>query len=400
MQYAHDLGVVHRDLKPSNILLTPEREPIVTDFGLAVRTDRDESIEGISGTPHYMAPEQAAGDVTNIGERSDIFALGVILFETLTGRVPFSGSAHQVMAKVQREPLPPMREFRKGVPKGLERIVERATARKPDDRYPSMTAFADALDDYLRVSKPRPKRSKELLFWAVAVPAMLSLAFVMVSCCIGMLLPAVQKMRAPGQVVQRTDLPKTDRESKWKADASYREGMDLLSRGADAEAVAKFDEAIRLDPPAKVARSLRAVTLEKMGLYAEAIEDLDVLVKLEPKDPAHYRFRGSLRAKMKDLWQIEKAESDYGAAIALQPENASLYVQRAIVRLRLDQIEGARSDCERAVGIAPKDAAARYLRGLARRKLNDEQGAAEDIHEAIKLDDQIEAKLRSKEYID
>jgi tetratricopeptide (TPR) repeat protein len=395
MQYAHDTGVIHRDLKPSNILLTADHEPIVTDFGLAVRTDRDDAVGGISGTPHYMAPEQAAGDAANISERTDVFALGVILFQTLTGQVPFDGTAREVMTKVQREPLPPVRKFRKGVPKQLERIVAKATARKPADRYPTMTAFADALTGFLQTTKPKAGRGWKWAFWLGAMPAMAVLGVSALCCGMTILLPAIQKVRDAAERT-KASADKTDRESKQKADAAYREGMELMSAGKDAEAVAKFDKAIRLDPPGKLSRTMRAVTLEKMKLYAEAIEDLDVLVKLEPNDPAHFRFRGSLRAKLKETWQHENAVNDFGSAINLQPGTAALYVQRAAVLLRLSRFKEAQSDCERAVGLDPKDASARYLRGVAKRKLNDERGASEDISVALKLDDKVEHKLRAQ----
>jgi serine/threonine protein kinase len=198
MQYAHDHGVIHRDLKPGNILLTADHTPVVTDFGLAVRLDREGLADGvISGTPHYMAPEQAAGDAAKIGERTDVFALGVILFEMLTGRVPFDGTPREVLEQVKTKAVPPVRSLRKDVPAPLARVVAKATAHNPADRYDGMTAFADALTHSLRTTQARPKKSMAWLFWAVVIPTGVLLAGCLLLCGVGLLLPAIQKVREP-----------------------------------------------------------------------------------------------------------------------------------------------------------------------------------------------------------
>src|SRR5207344_415801 len=94
VQHAHEKGIVHRDLKPANVLFTAAGEPKVTDFGLAKQLEDDEGLSqtgNLLGTPAYMAPEQAAGRVREIGPATDTYAIGVILFKLLTGRVPFDG---------------------------------------------------------------------------------------------------------------------------------------------------------------------------------------------------------------------------------------------------------------------------------------------------------------------
>lgn len=153
MGWAHDHGVIHRDLKPTNIIVTPQGEPVVVDFGLAQRLhtgDARLSAPGaVTGTPWYMAPELLNPATDGLSPSSDIYSLGVILYELLTGRVPFDDvDPFVVLQRVVNEPLAPPSHLRPEVDADLERICLRAMDRDPTQRYLTMQEFANALDTY------------------------------------------------------------------------------------------------------------------------------------------------------------------------------------------------------------------------------------------------------------
>jgi len=154
LDYAHERGFLHCDLKPSNILLDREGRPHVTDFGLARRTSEDStmSVSGaIMGTPSYMAPEQAAGARKGLSPATDVYGLGAILYELLTGEPPFRGGTvmETVVQVLERDPDPPS-ELCAAVPKELETICLKCLEKSPQNRYPSAAALAGELDRYLR----------------------------------------------------------------------------------------------------------------------------------------------------------------------------------------------------------------------------------------------------------
>lgn len=151
MQVAHDHGVVHRDLKPSNIMLVDGSQPVVMDFGLALRMDVEEpektTVGRVLGTPAYMSLEQIEGRANRMGPQSDIYSLGVILYELLTGRVPYEGNLVQMVGKIIKgEAITPSR-WNPEISPDVEHACLKAMAREVRDRFPTMNEFALALSD-------------------------------------------------------------------------------------------------------------------------------------------------------------------------------------------------------------------------------------------------------------
>jgi serine/threonine-protein kinase len=149
LQYAHAEGVMHRDIKSSNIMVDDAWRVKLADFGVARVSDREATHLGLAvGTPAYMAPEQVLGAVTDV--RSDVFSLGVVLYEALAGSRPFGGDdfAKVVDEVMNLDPIPP-RERNFAVSPALDAVVRRALSKAPDDRYPDAAAFAEALGQTL-----------------------------------------------------------------------------------------------------------------------------------------------------------------------------------------------------------------------------------------------------------
>lgn len=182
LQYAHNQGVIHRDIKPSNVLIDREGKPHVMDFGLAKRIHEAgnaiTSIGRFLGTPAYMSPEQAKSDSRNVDFRSDIYSLGVVLYEMLTGERPFQGNRRMLFLQIlEDEPRSPQLLNRR-IPADLETICLKALSKSPSRRYQSASEMAEDLRRFTRNQpiKARPVGVSERFWrWCRAYPLAASL---------------------------------------------------------------------------------------------------------------------------------------------------------------------------------------------------------------------------------
>jgi eukaryotic-like serine/threonine-protein kinase len=153
LHYAHGQGVLHRDVKPANVMFdAPSGELKLTDFGIARLTDAGRTRTGVLlGTPSFMSPEQLQG--RELTGQSDMFSLGVTLYQLLSGQLPFrADSMPALMLKIAHEPHAPLASVRPDVPPALEEVLDRLLAKDPMERYPSGASLAHALRECLRTA--------------------------------------------------------------------------------------------------------------------------------------------------------------------------------------------------------------------------------------------------------
>ncbi len=372
--HAHALGVVHRDLKPGNILLDREGRPYVTDFGLAmdvVPWNREEGPGAermtrsgqLLGTPAYMSPEQAHAQSGTIGPRADVWALGVILYEVLTGHLPFGGkTAWDMMAAVKtREPAPP-RQLRPEVPGDLERVCMAALVKEPSRRTPTATAFAEDLRRWLKgepVTASPPGLAYRGARWARRRIAWLTGATVLVLLV--------------GSAIVSVHLEHL-REAERRRSA--------LAQGAAA--VLRFQREVMRTPMSQDAR------LEL------ARQPLDALSRIPPGDPLHgcalaWRAWVTLLLEGRD-----ETVREFDRACALSPEAAVPWRLRGL--FRLDTYAGLRGLPMRRLGplgldspvVGPETDELRELRegglaDLARAQALDPRDSIEEMNMARAL---------------
>jgi serine/threonine protein kinase len=292
MQAAHAAGVVHRDLKPQNVLLdggSLER-PKIADFGLAKTLDDDSGrtrTGQVMGTPSYMAPEQADGHLDQIGARTDVYALGAILYELLTGRPPFRGTSPlDTLEQVRtQEPVPPA-HLSHAVPRDLEAICLKCLEKQPQRRYASAQELADDLGRFLanRPTIARPTTPLESA-WKLArrnkvvVGVVVTLLFATIVSTISAGVALIQTAVAKKQ---EAEAKKQEGEAKKQLQKTRFAEMTLRQqRGEHLLAIEVADQILRDGAEDEVeVRLLKLESLRGSNRYPQALEELAVLKKM------------------------------------------------------------------------------------------------------------------------
>jgi serine/threonine-protein kinase len=355
--YAHAHGVVHRDLKPANVLLTQDGVPKITDFGIAKRLeDVGQTKTGtLLGTPSYMAPEQARGETHAVGPPADVYALGAILYELLTGRPPFqAATTMDTIVKVTHEEVVAPSRLRPGLPVDLETICLKCLQKEPNHRYPSATALADDLGRYL-ADEPivaRPIGSIERLWrWcrrnprvAVLSGAVLALLLVVAATSTISYYRITQQQLETLAEYQRA-------EANARLATENARLQEVARREADARRLEAEKAEKKADEKTTLANKQRTILLDSLNELVTKVED-----KLRDKEGMSELRKDVLNTAIAGLQKVEKtigqsALADRSMGVAMQrmgdifeqmgqtEETLRLYRQSLVIFERLEKEE-------------------------------------------------------------
>jgi tetratricopeptide (TPR) repeat protein/predicted Ser/Thr protein kinase len=375
VHYAHEHGILHRDIKPGNILLDTKGEPHLTDFGLARLLESESTVTRtleVLGTPSYMAPEQAAGNNTKLTNATDVYGLGAVFYQLLTGHPPFAGGTtfETVRLVLDTEPRQP-RLWNPKIDRDLSTICLKCLEKDPHRRYPSALALAEDLERWLRHEPIRARhtgvftRGKK---WLRRNPTTAAFILVVAVSMAGVLweLPRVQEERA---LVRRTNLSAQEKARLEAEQTNNPAAYDAYLRGRAFPggwhldgAVRLFQEAVKLDPNFVLAWAYLSMaqsqsywlgTDPSAARLAAAKDALDRALALDPDLPethlalGYYRYYGQ-RDYTGALVEFRQAER------AL-PNSADVILALAALQRRLGHWDEAIAEQRRAVALDPRN---------------------------------------------
>lgn len=377
LAYAHRQGVIHRDVKPANVLISREGDVLLSDFGIAKIYTETQQLTGegmLVGTPAYMAPEQLRGQP--VDARTDIYSLGIVLFQALTGECPFVAETPIAVAMMHiHNPLRPPRQINPAIPEALERVVLRALAKDPNDRFQTADELAAALR--AAVALPTPDQPQPALHAT----------------------PATHPLAAPPTPPPMVGAPPA-------VAPAPRRLLPLLAIGGALLALLLVAGFVllrgRLGGPVAMPDAVRqAIETARRQLEGEdvpaAYATLEQALAAYPGDPSLLAMRALAHANYN---APEQAQADIDQALGAQPNNALALFARGYLTARTMGDDQARADAAiadytRAIEIEPTFAEAYYWRSraLAYPK-NDAAGEQRDLDRAIELrPDYIAARL-------
>jgi Tfp pilus assembly protein PilF/predicted Ser/Thr protein kinase len=397
LAYAHEQGVLHRDIKPSNFILTPAGEVFLTDFGLArmaEATDSTLSRDMLVGTPQYISPEQARGE--RLDARTDIYSLGVVLFEMLTGKVPYDADTpYAVIHDHIFSPLPLPTEFKPDIPEAVERVVLKALAKDRDDRFDNVEEMISALEEALAgeaveiearqspaeeaekgvgqgpesvgagaevaqelpgaddtvqsgPAEPSRRRSRRLVAVLVALGVLLGL------CICGSVLVVALKGRGRQEqpVIQAEHTPQATAEPVREDPAAHVYlARRYVQQGNLEGAIAEYEVAIDLDPGYVEAYIDLGNIMVRENDLERALELFQTALDIDPDHIKAHLGMGDAY-----LLQAEYVAAAYHYQIVVDrdPEMAGPHAKLGLCQVRSGDVELGRSECELALRLDSK----------------------------------------------
>jgi serine/threonine protein kinase len=379
LHHAHQNGVLHRDVKPGNILLDAKGEPHLTDFGLARLVEAESTVTRtleVLGTPSYMAPEQAVGNNAAITSATDVYGLGAVFYQLITGHPPFAGGTtyETVRMVLETQPRQP-RLCNPKVDRDLETICLKCLEKEPAKRYASAESLAEDIERFLRNEPIRSRRSSRMEHvwrWCKRKPLVASLiATLVMVVAIGLAgaLWELQRVQAERVLVRRANLSEQEKARLTAEQTKNPAAYDAYLRGRafpgwwhQEGAIRLFQEAVKLDPNFVLAWAYLSMGLSEgywigtdpsPARLAAAKDALDRALALDPNLPevhlalGYYRYRG-LRDYAGALAEFEQAEKGL-------PNSTDVIIALAALQRRLGHWDEAIMEQRRAVELDPRD---------------------------------------------
>ncbi len=392
LQFAHDEKLIHRDIKPENMFLGRRNEVVVGDFGIAVlsKSTRSRNLQDIAGTVEYMSPEQLHGKP---GRASDQYSLAIVVYEWLTGDVPFQGAFIEIASQHMLVPPESPRKKVPSIPLAVEQVVLRGLEKDPEKRFPSVHEFAQALKTAVEQEGRTDKH---------VVP------------------PSLPPQTPSPQSIITSNQPKTYQPPSAKTKEQWlTDGNAQSKAGRYRQAIACFENALALDSKYAYAYFNRGNAYRDLKEYQRALLDFDRYIELDSKDADAYNNRGLTYYDLRDFRkaiadyeraivvnpghlyayfnrgnayrdskEYRKAIADYDRASVLNPKYIKVYNNRGLTYFNLKDYQQAIAQYTQALDLDPKYALAYYNRGNAYREIKDHQRAIADYDRYLQLDPQ------------
>src|SRR6266516_3763637 len=330
VHYAHEHGILHRDIKPGNILLDAKGEPLLTDFGLARLVEAESTITGtleVMGTPSYMAPEQAAGETRKLTSATDVYGLGAVLYQLLTGHPPFAGGTTYETIRLLRdtEPRPP-RLLNPKIDRDLSTICLKCLEKDPQRRYSSALALAEDLEHWLKHEPIRAKRSGFLTHtrkWVRRNPSTTVLIMLLVALAAGSSVVVWNRVFAVPMPKSIAVLPFENR-SEDKANAYFTDGVQeeiltRLAKIAGLKVISRTSTQQYQNKPKNLREIAKQLGVENIleGSVQKAADQVRVNVQLINAQTDSHLWAETYDRKLTDIFGVE-SEIARGITAALQ----------------------------------------------------------------------------------